>query len=200
MMRMTAMNRVAGALAGLATLLVAACETAPKGPTYPDIRFTDAAPIAFQAGSLDVTSTWQSPLKEPNVEHRFPVSIEQTAKNWANDRLKAAGGAAGMRYTVIEASAIEEDLKKTTGIKGAFTTDQTERYTAKITVKLEVFNNATGSAGEATVTVQRHQTVGEDYTVNQRNQIWYDLTRDLAKDLDAKMEAEIRKNLGLFLL
>ena len=200
MMRMTAMNRVAGALAGLAILLVAACETAPKGLTYPDIRFTDAAPIAFQAGSLDVTSTWQSPLKEPNVEHRFPVSIEQTAKNLANDRLKAAGGAAGMRYTVIEASAIEEDLKKTTGIKGAFTTDQTERYTAKITVKLEVFNNATGSAGEATVTVQRHQTVGEDYTVNQRNQIWYDLTRDLAKDLDAKMEAEIRKNLGLFLL
>ncbi|MEQ9325678.1 MAG: hypothetical protein RJQ21_00110, partial [Rhodospirillales bacterium] len=59
---------------------------------------------------------------------------------------------------------------------------------------------ATGATGEATVTVQRHQTVGENYTVNQRNQIWYDLTRDLAKDLDAKMEAEIRKNLGLFLL
>jgi hypothetical protein len=199
MMRSAAMNRFAAALAGLAVLLLAACET-PKGPTYPEIRFTDAAPIAFQAGSLDVTSTWRSPLADPNVEHRFPVSIEQTARNWANDRLKAAGGAAGMRYTVIEASAVEEGLKKTTGIKGAFTTDQTERYTAKITVKLEVFNNATGTAGEAMVTVERFQTVAEDYTVNQRNQIWYDLTRDLAKDLDAKMEAEIRKNLGQFLM
>ena len=104
-----------------------------------------------------------------------------------------------MRYNIVDASAVEEKLDGTKGIKGAFTTDQSERYTAQISATLQIINANGNVVGEVEVAVKRSHTVAENYTVNQRNQIWYDMTRDLARDLDERMSAEINKNLGPYL-
>jgi hypothetical protein len=196
MMSLTSIKRLPVlALLAVATLLTA-CADAPKGPSYPQVRFTDKPAISFSASSVDISSTYRAPLREPNVDHLFPVSLESTARNWASDRLNAAGGPNRLRYIVTDASAIEEKLDTTKGIKGAFTTDQSERYTAQISVRLEVINSHGNVVGEAEVTVKRSHTVAEDYTVNQRNQIWYDMNRDLGADLNEKLEAEIVKSLS----
>ncbi|MEQ8709173.1 MAG: hypothetical protein RIC36_09295 [Rhodospirillales bacterium] len=199
MIRAIAFRRLTMLLAGVTVAVLAGCTAAPKGPSYPDIRFTQQPQIGLSASALDVSTTYRAPLTDPNVDHRFPVSLTDTARNWAQDRLKMSGGPNRVVYNIVDASAVEEKLDGTKGIKGAFTTDQSERYTARISVTLQIINDSGNVVGEVEVGVKRSHTVAENYTVNQRNQIWYDMTRDLARDLDERMSAEISKNLGPYL-
>ena len=80
-----------------------------------------------------------------------------------------------------------------------FTIDQSERYDAAIEVRLSVRRPAGQPSAAITVRAERSQTVPEDITLNEREKLWFDLTEALMTDLDARLEAEIRRNLAAYL-
>ncbi|HEX6843342.1 MAG TPA: hypothetical protein VF113_17540, partial [Stellaceae bacterium] len=51
-------------LAGLA-----ACDTAPPRPTYPDIHFTNETPIRLAVSAIDVRNDYKPTFQSPHVEH-----------------------------------------------------------------------------------------------------------------------------------
>jgi hypothetical protein len=179
-------------LAGLA-----ACNTAPPRPTYPDIRFTNAPPIRLAVSAVDLGSEYKPTFQSPHVEHLFPVPPAQAADNWARDRLQAGGGAARARFTIQDASVIETALpKKSEGISGAFKKEATERYDATLRAKLEILDARGFALRTVTVRVVRSQSVIEGITPNERDQTWYDMTKALMVDFDQQMGTEISANLG----
>ena len=179
-------------------LLVAACETHVEVPSYARITFNHLPPITLDVASVSAKTIYQQPLTAPNVEHEFPVDIAKTAENWVNGRLRAGGASGDATLSILDASVVETKLAKETGLTGLVTTDQGHRYDATLTASLSAEDLSNQRAAEATVTVKRSQTVPEDATFNEREEIWYEMTEKLMADFNAELEKAIDQHMALF--
>lgn len=185
---------------GFLALLLAACATPDPAPRYADITFQGGQKIGLDVGSIEVVNEYREPLSRPHVEHLVPVNPGRTMERWASDRLTASGtqfNRAVLR--VKEASIVEEKLRTTTGLRGTFTNEQSERYTATAEAVLEILDNRGSRIGMAEARVQRSRTVPEDITLNDRERAWYELTETTLRDLDATLTRNVQTHLGRFL-
>jgi hypothetical protein len=189
--------RTFAALAALALL-------APLGPgraqdaRFADLTFGYLGQIALDAARVEVVQEFRSAGAKPNVEHLFPIPPAAAVARWAEDRLKPAGRFRLCRVVVKDAAVVEVPLPKTGGIKGWFTTDQSERYDATVEVTVEIRDD-TGRNAYATARVKRSQTVEDGTPPNKRREVWYAMTEKLMADLDKELERAIRQYLAAYL-
>ncbi len=180
-------------------LLLTACVTTPERPRYAEITFQHLTPIKLNVGEIRVVNEYRSPLKSPNVEHELPVKIDQSVRRWAQDRLQAVGSSGAYAVlTIKDASAVERDLPKTSGLKGLFTKDQSALYEFNVSAELELVS-INGSKGLATAQSMRKKSISEEATLNERDRMYFDQTEALMRDFDLEMEKNIRTFLGLFI-
>ena len=182
------------------SFLLAACETPAPAQKYPDLTYVHLGALNLNVAALDVVSDYRAPLSKPNVEHLFPAKPDQALRRWARDRLKPGGERGSARFVITQASVSETSLKLKTGITGAFTTDQAERYDALIEATLEILGPGGVRRGFASARVVRSRTVPEDISLNDREKMWFSLIEALMKDFNTEMENNIRSNLGGHLL
>jgi hypothetical protein len=180
-----------GALAG--------CETPATKPSFPDIRFTDQPLLRLDVASVDIQDDFHPSFRSPNVEHLFPVSPEHAMENWARDRLQATGTTRRARVRIIDASVKETELPRTKGLSGAFTTDQAERYDATAEMSIDLLNDRGFVDRTVSAKVARSQSVVEGITPNQRDEVWYAMTKALMADLDQELERQMRANFTFYL-
>ncbi|MGF1612281.1 MAG: hypothetical protein ACFCUQ_23020 [Kiloniellales bacterium] len=188
------------ALLAPAAALLGACDTPPRRSDFPDLTYQHLPKLRFDVREVEVVEAYRSPGAPPNVEHLFPVRPAAAAANWGRDRLVAAGNWRRLRYSVRDASAIEVPLKVSEGLTGAFKVEQSERYELHLTVELQVIGDTGLTEGTATVNAMRSVTVPEDITLHQRERVWFRLTEDVMKDLNAQLEKTLPNVLGQFLL
>ena len=96
--------------------------------------------------------------------------------NGRSDRLRPGGDEGWAEAVIRDASATETALQRTEGIRGAFTTDQTERYDAIIAIDVRIFDPAGKELAYASATARHSRTVAEDATLNDRERAWYGMT------------------------
>jgi hypothetical protein len=180
------------------TAALAACQSPPPAPTFPDIHFTSEAPIRLTVSAVDIQSDFRPSYQPPHVEHLFPIPPEHAMENWAHDRLVAAGGSnARARFVIEDASVVEVKLKKKNeGITGAFTSEPAERYDATLAARLDIVDEHGLAVRSVEVTVTRSQSVLEGVTPNERDKTWYAMTQAMMTDFDQKMGAEISAHFG----
>ncbi len=176
-----------------------ACETPDPAPLYPDITFGHLAPIRLDVGAVDFSQTYVPPGKTPNVEHLFPRRLSVVAARWADERLEAVGAISRIaRVTLVNASVIGIALDTTSGIKGVFTIDQAARYDATVEILIEIVNSRGMVEGRANAVARRSRTAPENITLNDRDQLWFELTEAVMGDIDRELEATIRKYLAKY--
>ena len=91
-------------------------------------------------------------------------------------------------------------LPRTPGVRGAFTTDQTDRYDGSLASALEIREERGNFvSGTATAKVTRSRTVPEGQSLNDRDKIWFDFTEAMMNDMNAELERQINGNLARFL-
>ena len=198
------MRRLSKILSFPAILLVAglsltACELTPPRPEYPLFRYTEQAPLRFDVAEVVIEQAYKPSSEAPNVELLFPLRPDQAAAGWASDRLVAAGSARRLRFIVSDASVTETALETETGISGAVTIDQAERFDATLSVDVQVVEDDGFVAGNATATVRRSVTLPEDASLNDREGTWYQLTKALTDDMDRQLEEVLKKVFFRFL-
>ena len=115
----------------LAVLTLAGCSS-PERPRFPDITFGHLPPLRLDVASIDIVRAYTPTSMAPNIEQSFPVQPMTAMERWVRDRLQAVGTSGVATVTITDASAVEQRLARTQGIRGAFTTDQAERYTARV--------------------------------------------------------------------
>tara|TARA_R110000787_G_scaffold226512_3_gene334321 strand:- start:81680 stop:82270 length:591 start_codon:yes stop_codon:yes gene_type:complete len=178
----------------LIAIAVSGCAS-PPAPKFPDLRFTHMPKITLDVASIEIVDNFQS-AGAAHIEDRMPVSPETALRNWAQDRLEA-GGVSGVAKFIINSAAVSETkLTKKGGITGAFTTQQSHRYDADLRVELRLEGVPRVSKAFAEANVTRSQTIGEDASINVREQMWFDLTESLMKDYDPLMSNSIRTHLS----
>ena len=112
----------------LLPLGLVACETPVQVETLPDLTFAHLKPIKLNVAKLEVVSQYQATLTAPYVEHLFPTPPVKALKQWAKDRFRAVGRSGTARLVILDATAIEVQLQKKTGLKASFTKQQSQRY------------------------------------------------------------------------
>lgn len=205
-------HRFAARLRGLvavsfAAVLLAACAQPEPVPEFPDIRWTNTQALTFQADAKVIQSDFQPSFQPPNVEHLMPMPPERALRTWAQDRLQvtgsgvAAGGAPlrTVRFVIRDAAVREERLETQEGVRGFLTNEQAWKYTAHIQAEVQVLDDRDVIASASTEGY-RSKTLGEKASLNEREEMWYDLVGDLMQDFDGAMTQNIRQNLGEFLV
>lgn len=189
--------RLAAVAALAVTVAVMAACTSPQRPHYRQISFTYLPQIKFDVAQIEVVNEYAAPGRAPNVEHLFPVPLGGTVERWARDRLRAVGAEGQVRFVIKRASVVEVPLKIKTGIRGALTTDQSERYDAEVEVRLEA-SNARGKSSIGS-RVRRSRTVAENVTLNEREKVWFEITEAVIRDLNASLERQAREHMANFM-
>ncbi|MBK1667876.1 hypothetical protein CKO28_07490 [Rhodovibrio sodomensis] len=182
----------------LALPLLAACTTPPQEPKFADITFAHRPDIEMDVGDIVVKQDYDAPMAAPNVDHLFPIQPARALMSWGQDRLVAMGDDGVATYTVTDASAVAEDLETDDSLSDYFTTEQAERYTLKMAVRLSV--DHPDGTGSIRVTGQRATTVPEGASVFERERIWYQMTEKLMADMDEELEVTLREELSRYVL
>lgn len=194
--RRQSLVRFATVCAALGVAAAAAgCAQPVPPPSRPPLIYSHLGPLEFDVADLQIVAEYQSPLVRPNVEHEMPVSPQQALERWANDRIATVGSSGVARFIILNASVKEVELQRTDGVKGYFTVDQSERYEARVEVRLEVNSPNRGANGFVNVAVNRSITVPEDASLRQREDTWYKLVQELMVDFDNEMEKSVRARL-----
>ena len=172
--------------------LLTGCATEVHKPGFSQISLAHLQPISLNVARIEVENRYVSPATRPNVEHEFPVSPAAVASNCGRDRLRAVGQSGVARVVVRRASVVEVPLKRTTGVTGAFTRDQSERYDAIIDMMVELRD----AAGNVRVTVEstakRSRSVSENVSLIEREKIWFEMTETMMSDLNTALENQVR--------
>lgn len=175
-----------------AAFLLAGCATEVEKPGFSQISFAHLQPISLNVARIEVENRYVSPATRPNVEHEFPVSPAAVASNWGRDRLRAVGSSGVARVIVRRASVVEVPLKRTTGVTGAFTRDQSERYDAIIDMRVEISDGTGSERASAESTAKLSRSVSENISLNDREKIWFEMTEEMMGDLNTALDNQIR--------
>lgn len=176
-----------------------ACETTLPPRTFPDLRYNHLAPIRLDAVRVDVIQLYKSTGAKPYVEHEFPAKPASVAAQWATDRLQAAGVNNIVRVSITNGAVVEVPLKRTDGVKGVFTTDQSERYDGTLEIKIEIVGPSGQQLASVSTQAKRSRTVPENITLANREKIWFRMTESMMNDLNLSLERQIRKHFSQWL-
>ena len=187
-------------LPGLLAGLLAGCESSVLPGGFSEITFEHRPKLTLDVAAVQVDTRFRASLAAPNVEHLVPAPPDRALQRWARDRLRAAGRGGSARFEILDAAVVEERLPVTRGLRGAFVSEQSERYTARAEARLTVFDDRGNLLASATANATRATTVAEDATLSEREKAWFELTEALMGIFDAEMERVTRRFLGGFLL
>lgn len=191
------MTRLATPLVLAALLCLGACAAAPPpAPSFPDIRFSGETPITLDASSIGLYGTFQPSNQLPEIDDQFPVPPVTAIQNWVHDRLVAGNptGTAVARVTITDATVKQVSLAPTTtGIENMFTKEQAYRYDGHAAMKIELWDKGVlVRTADAEASLSR--SIAEGSTLNDREQLWYTMSHDLAESLGATLAARIQSN------
>jgi hypothetical protein len=184
---------------GLVFALAACASVPPPRPIYPQLTYRHLPSIKLNVGRIVVEDAYTPPLKAPNVEHEFPVSPADAAGRWPTDRIQTVGQSGSVKVTLREASVVEVPLKKTEGLTGVVTADQSERYEGKIVMEIEVRSEAGDKEAFISAIVKRSRTVPEDINLNDREKVFFEMTEAMMNDINAELERQIQQHLTRYL-
>ncbi|MEK9662164.1 MAG: hypothetical protein VW644_10600 [Alphaproteobacteria bacterium] len=190
--------RCVGPMLVAAGLLVG-CTTAPEPPKFAELTYAYLGTMNFDAMQIEIVDEYRPPLKDPNIEHKVPQPPGLAMRRWAIDRLAATGNPDRRAvFTIQQAALTETPLPRTTGLRGAVTTDQTEKYELTLAGRFEIYEGRT-RVGIATASVARSQTIAEDATLNDRDRVLFTMVEQAMLDFNKQMETGIHQFLGRYM-
>jgi hypothetical protein len=182
------------------TILLAACAPSADLPEPVGLAYLANKPLRLNVARVEVIKKYQSSATPPHVENNFPVPPVAMLQQWVQDRLLPVGKTGYATVTIEEASVIESSLKGTPGFKGMFTVDQSERYDANMSVKIEIFDDSGTLKNFAYARTKGARSVAENLTLGQRRRVWIVMMEKIMNSLDAELDLNVRTYLSEYVL
>lgn len=193
------MKTIRNVMMVLCSLFLFACSSTKDTDAVPlrysEPRFQTKAPIELNVEKVEILSEFVPSFTRPNVEHLFPVSIERTAKIWAEDRLKADGFSSNrIAEYIIKDASVTEEVEKSSEIL------QKDRlkYRANLSVLLRITDKANTSVAETTIDAWRELKIPADTDIAEKEKHWNDMVRKLFSEFNRRMEQNIHEYLNMY--
>lgn len=129
---------------------------------------------------------------------RFQPSIADAVRQWATDRLQAAGASGDGEIVIRDASLTTQALPIEHGFSSWFTRQQASKFTARAEVDVSV----RGQAGfaEATAEATRYESLPEDASEAEKKKAYFDVLNALMRDLGRNLEGSINEHMQGFII
>lgn len=186
---------LAGLSLGSGAILVS-CAGPPPAPSFPDLRFTGEPPLLLRAAQIEIRTFYQP----TDGDSAYPVSPLHALQNWARDRLHANGEGGPARFTIANASATVKSLSVQGGLSGTFTDQVSQQYDVAVDAALEILDTTGATLRTMRVTATRSRSVLQSASANDREQVRYDMVRELMADFDSQAQSRIGGSFGQYLV
>lgn len=190
------MNSMRGAIAAGLTSLLIACTSGYETFQPPPLNLADRAPLRLEVGRVTVQSAYRAQDEPPFVDNLMPLKPEDAVRQLLEQRLVAVGGPGSVQAVILDASVKEEPLETKSGVSGFFTKEPAARLEGQLQVQVDRLSPAGEVLTSVSTAVSRTSSIPEDVGYAERQKIGYQLVRDLVDDLDTRLTANIRANLG----
>jgi hypothetical protein len=174
-----------------AVLALTGCET-PARMALPELTFVHLEPLQFAAASVEIIDEYRPALGSPNVESLFSTSPANATRAWVDARISAAGDQGTVRVIIKNAAVVRVGLPVREGLAGVFYNEQNVRYEAVLEVIIE-YRSGLFLDSSARIQVMRSRTAPENISIDDRNQLFFELTENLLSDLDTEIVRNIRR-------
>ncbi len=160
-----------------------------------DIDYELYPSTALNVKALEITNSYKSPMREPNIEHYFPVSIFSALENMFRIKLLALGDKEIFKITVERASVVSEPLPVDVGFLGNFKKEPVERLVADVVVRFSLVNekNPNVVLSYADIKTQRTKLIYESATDEDLTRAYLELTQELVGDVNKGLRSTVRK-------
>ena len=165
------------------------------------IKFVQVTPsnrlYFLNVEKVDIISEFIPSFTRPNVEHLFPVSIEKSAKLWAEDRLKANGFSSNkVAEFIIKDASVTEEIEKSEELL------QKDRlkYRANLSVVLKITDKTNMSAAETSINAWRELKIPVDTKIAEKEKYWNDMVYKLFDEFNRRMEKNINEYLNMYVM
>jgi hypothetical protein len=159
----------------------------------PPLDFGNQPPLRFAVAAIDIQSAYQPKGAPPYVEHTFALTPEAAIRQLLEHRLQAVGGPGRLQAVIVDASVTEQKLETRTGIQAYLTNEPAARFEGRMKVRIDHLDDAGKVQGSISTTATRTRALPEDIGYAERQQIGYELVRDLINDLDAGLSDNLRE-------
>lgn len=167
-------------------------------PRYHEPRYNSTEPIQLKVSQIKVVSEFTPSFTRPHVEHLFPVSIEKTAKLWAQDRLKAADfSSPRIAEVIIKDAGVTESLEETGN--QIFNSDRV-RYRATLIMSIKITDPENMSQASTNVDAWRELTIPANTDIAEKEQYWNGMVKKLFDEFNTKMTANIYQYLNMYVI
>ena len=187
------------AIAIVAAALLLACAPPPPEANFPEIAFRDSPAFRIDVAVIELVESYQPPLRSPHVEHESPVPPLVLLRNWVRDRLVADGATGSLKATVVDARITETLLSVNEDLAASFTTEQAVRFDGRVEMRLEIMDSAASGHANVYGEATRSRTMPEDATLREREEVLFQITEDLANDLNTVLDGNIRQHFARYL-
>lgn len=167
-------------------------EAAPE--RYSDLHFDNKKPIELMVKKIDVKSEFTPSFTRPNVEHLFPVSIEKTARTWADERLEAVDFSSDRtaEFIIKDASVTEQEEQSEQLLQ-----KDRLKYHANLSVVLRVVDKK--SSAQTSVEAYRELSMPIDTNIEDKERYWNEMVVKLFNAFDEHMEINAQKYLNMYI-
>ena len=184
----------------LLALALAGCNNTPlPREKFPELGWTNYPPIKLNVARIDVVKEYVPSDQPPHVDTLPPRTLIDSADRWARDRLQAVGTSGYARFVITDASIVEVPLEVQTGLAYAFTNQQSKRYDAHVSVRLEIHNERGFTDGQVVAEESASRTVSQKADEREVNEAWYLIVQGAMLDLNAELDRNIHQTLTRFL-
>jgi hypothetical protein len=185
------------ALFGLVVVLTACSTDEPIAPAPVNHGLPPKITLDVQTITL-ADRTGMQPSNSPYNSDHFSPTISEAIKQWATDRLQAAGQTGQAIVIVKDASLTSQALPTKSGMDSWFTRQQATKYIGHAEVSVE----ANGREGFATTdaSATRAVTLPENPTPSERQDAYYTLLNGLMKDLGQNLESGLKTHVAPFMI
>lgn len=158
----------------------------------PPLDFSNRPPLELAVERITIDSVYRPAGAPPYVDHTLSLTPEMATRALLGQRFRAVGGADRLQAVILDASVEEEALETTPGVRGFVTTEAAARLEGRLKVRIDRLDPAGSVVRSISTAVTRTRAIPEDVGYAERQQISYELVRDLVADLDAGLSANVR--------
>jgi hypothetical protein len=181
-------------LALLIAILLGGCTQEYRTFEAPPLDFSDRRPLMLRVDEVRVQGAPELPAAA--VQATAPVPPEVAARQLLEYRLRAVGGAGAVQATILEASVVEQALETAGGLRGYVVKEPVARLVGRLKVRLDRLDERGEVVSSLSTAVSRTAAIPEDATYARRQEIGYELVRDLVDDLDTGLVANLQQSLS----
>lgn len=171
--------------------------TNPAGPP-PSIDVASLPELRLNVAEIQVVPGYASPGKKPNVEEFASPTPQQAAEAWAQAKVKAVGTQNRAMVIIRQASIVEVPLPTKKGLEGVFTKEPDRRYDGTLEATIEIRSDTGKAIAHAEARALRTQSVVQGTSEADLKALWSKMSRDLAGDLAAEFDKQVRANLASY--